>query len=211
MIETNSQPQNDPIPFAGRHLIYTRLQQHILDPIDHHAVVFSGHDGMGKTAMLRHAESLFRDPILAVYVPLSDTPNTNAVFQAIIAGINQLLEEYQFSLSRVPNINPESDVDLASWFDDIYLAEKAREQGIISVNKFTAGIRRLFGSFFFILPEISINTRTSPLPWGLAASSAACAADKQATKLINNTNEKRKKRAMRNLLLKMIRTTKAGY
>lgn len=125
MIETNSQPQNDPIPFAGRHLIYTRLQQHILDPIDHHAVVFSGHDGMGKTAMLRHVESLFRDPILAVYVPLSDTPNTDAVFQSIIAGINQLLEEYQFSLSRVPNINPESDIDLATWFDEIYLKEIA--------------------------------------------------------------------------------------
>lgn len=126
MIETNSQPQNVSIPFAGRHVIYTRLQQHILDPIDHHAVIFTGHNGMGKTAMLRHAERLFREPILAVYVSLSDMSNKDMLIQTLIAGINQLLEEYQFSLSRVPNINPDNnEVDLASWFDDVYLPDIA--------------------------------------------------------------------------------------
>ncbi len=125
MMETNSQPNDTPIPFTGRKVAYTRLQQHILDPADTHAVIFTGHQGMGKTAILRHAQRTFHDPIFPIYTPLSDeiTKDRTQLLQILIDGINQLLEEHQFSLSRVPHLEPEADVKLDVWFRDVYLPQ----------------------------------------------------------------------------------------
>lgn len=123
MTDINSQPNNTPTPFAGRKVAYTRLQQHILDPVDTHAIIFTGHQGMGKSALLRHAHEIFDDPILPVYTPLSGKIDKTHLLQNIIDGINQLLELHQFSLSRVPNLEPDSDLARDEWFRDIYLPQ----------------------------------------------------------------------------------------
>lgn len=125
MIETTSEPNHSLTPFAGRHVLYSRLQQHVLDPLDGHAILFTGHQGMGKTAMLSHAQEIFSDPILAVYTPLSDPiyKDKTQLLQALVNGINQLLEANQFSLSRIPQLEPEPELDFSAWLSETYLPE----------------------------------------------------------------------------------------
>jgi len=128
MTEMTSPSQHDSIPFAGRQAIYARLQQQILDPPHRHAIVFTGHAGMGKTTLLKQFLTVFDDPILPVFTSLSETKfgNEEALLQELIDGINALLFEYNFSLSRVPQLDADNDSTVLDWFSESYLPEVQR-------------------------------------------------------------------------------------
>ncbi len=125
MIEINPPPEENSIAFAGRQTVFARLQQQILDPPHRHALTFSGHDGMGKTALLKQCLHVFDENLLLVFTSLSETSykNSDILLKSFINGINYLLNEKNFSLSRVPDIEADSASNLSDWFRDVYLPE----------------------------------------------------------------------------------------
>ena len=125
MNEFDTLPEEQPEPFAGREAVYARLQQQIVDPPDRHALIYIGHDGMGKTALLRHFSTVFDDPLLSIFVSLQEMnlADEDVWLQYLITEINQLLESLNFSLSRVPELDNENEETLKDWIRDTYLTE----------------------------------------------------------------------------------------
>lgn len=133
MNENDTLPEEQAAPFAGREAIYARLQQDILDPADRHAIIYLGHDGMGKSALLQHFSSVFDDSILlSIYVSLEtmDLADKEALFQYLLTETNLLLDKHSFSLSRVPSLDTDDEnedgevqVSLKNWMRDTYLPE----------------------------------------------------------------------------------------
>lgn len=116
------------MPFAGREAIYARLQQHILDPPTRHALLFTGHDAFGKSALLKHFNSVFGDLLLGVFFPLHDLELTDEALwlRHIVDATNTLLDDHQYSLSRLPTIHQESaaaNLSLRTWLHDVYLPD----------------------------------------------------------------------------------------
>jgi putative ATPase len=133
MNEIDTLPEEQAERFAGRELLYARLQQHILDPANRHAIIYTGHEGMGKTALLQHFSSVFDDTMLSFYVSLEkmDLRDEENWLQHLIGESNQLLGVHNFSLSRVPSLETEdideaneiSEISLKDWMRDTYLTE----------------------------------------------------------------------------------------
>jgi len=122
-------PEAQPKPFAGRDALYARLQQQILDQPQRQAIVFTGQDGMGKTALLQHFTHTFHDPILSVYFPLGELNWTDeeAWIRLLRTATAQLLLEHNYSMSRLPERTAPDEESkpppLAAWFREEYLPE----------------------------------------------------------------------------------------
>ncbi|MEL6404080.1 MAG: hypothetical protein AAFR81_06935 [Chloroflexota bacterium] len=131
-------------PYAGRETLFARLQQYILDPTHRNAVVITGQRRMGKTATVREFTRIFSDPILPVLVMSDDvqpTFNTENLVHLLVARINAILDEHDFSLVRVPELadslqseasndeegetEPDEKPVLSTiaWFMDVYMPE----------------------------------------------------------------------------------------
>ncbi|MEO1164646.1 MAG: hypothetical protein AAFV98_12730 [Chloroflexota bacterium] len=131
-------------PYAGRETLFARLQQYILDPTHRNAVVITGQRRMGKTATVREFTRIFSDPILPVLVMSDDvqpTFNTENLVHLLVARINAILDEHDFSLVRVPELadslqseasndeegetEPDEKPVLSTiaWFMDVYVPE----------------------------------------------------------------------------------------
>ncbi len=125
MINQPDASDNQHVFVAGRDSIYARLQQKILDPSDRHAIIFTGHDGMGKSILLQHFSTIFDDPFLSILTPLADQQflTHDTLLQTLIDGINTILEDASFSVSRIPIFDTDESFSLMQWFKDIYLPE----------------------------------------------------------------------------------------
>lgn len=120
MIERDS--ATEPLAFcAGREHLLAQMQQHCRDPhADHrHALVFTGHQGMGKTTLLRQALHTLDDSIFPFLTTLTAPIERDLLLQQWMTGINAQLLAHQFSLSRIP----EKDFDsvMGTWFETVYL------------------------------------------------------------------------------------------
>jgi hypothetical protein len=122
MTESLFPPNAQTEPFAGRQSLLVRLYHQFIDPSHRHAHVFTGHEGMGKTRLLQTI-SRFDDPILCAYFPLINLADEDAWLNNLIAAINQILEERQFSISRVPQMQGMNEQPLRDWFRNVYLPE----------------------------------------------------------------------------------------
>lgn len=124
----NTNPTTQPIPFAGRQGLYARMQQHIIDPPDRFALLYTGHDGIGKSALLTQFSTIFDDSLLGIYIALETAPlaDENAWLQYLIDAINTMLEAHNFSLSRVPTVTSDSELPLRQWLNEVYLPEVFR-------------------------------------------------------------------------------------
>jgi hypothetical protein len=109
-------------PFAGRQNFLLRLHHHFIDPRHRYAIVFTGHNGMGKTRLLQ-AILRFDEPILCLYLALDNLADETAWLKTLIGAINEILEERQFSMSRVPQMKMAENQTLSAWFRDVYLPE----------------------------------------------------------------------------------------
>ncbi|MDQ7033873.1 MAG: hypothetical protein Q9P01_03260 [Anaerolineae bacterium] len=120
----SSSESNNEIPLVGRATIYARLQQHVLDPPNRQAIVFTGHDGIGKSSLLRLFSHVFDNQILGIYISLADAPlNTEDDWlHYLLDCSNAVLDQHNFTLSRLPQKSGE-DVDFSDWFRDVYLYE----------------------------------------------------------------------------------------
>lgn len=116
---------HDNQPFAGRDAIYARLQQTILDPPHRYAVLFIGYEGIGKSRLLQHFNTVFDDPIYSLYLPLKQLrPSDETVWiDTLIEHTNRLLDEHSFSLSRLPSIDEDDAITWREWFRDVYLVQ----------------------------------------------------------------------------------------
>jgi hypothetical protein len=115
---------NIEVLFIGREAIYARLQQHVLDPPNPHALLYTGHDGIGKSSLLRHIPQVFDNQILALYISLADAPLKNETewLYYLLERTNEMLEGHEFTLSRLPQETEEPD-NFSDWFQDVYLYE----------------------------------------------------------------------------------------
>lgn len=118
-------PDANPSIVVGRDSVYARLQQHILDPSQRRAIVYTGHTGIGKTTLLRHFSAVFDDPFLSIYTALSDEAfdTSHAILQHLIDAILRLLAHGNYSLSRLPDFDEASDMPLDDWFKDTFLPD----------------------------------------------------------------------------------------
>jgi hypothetical protein len=125
MTDTISPSESDiEIPVIGRETLYARLQQYVLDPPNRHAFLFTGHDGVGKSRLLRHFPQVFDNQILGIYIALEKAPLGSAEdwLHHLLACTNETLEIHEFTLSRVPQ-EADENLDFADWFCDVYLYE----------------------------------------------------------------------------------------
>lgn len=122
MTDAIQDSQSNQYVFAGREKIFSRIQQTVLDPPAKHALLFTGHDGIGKTALLQQAQQVFSDPILCVLVELAEGITETAILEYLIDNTNMLLSEHEFSLARVPDIADNSPLQLHDWVRDVYLS-----------------------------------------------------------------------------------------
>ena len=115
----------DNTPFVGREAIYARLHQLILDPPDRHAITFVGHDGVGKSALLRQFRHVFGDQLLGVYFPSKTLQATDEAqwLQHIVTQTNHLLTDHNFSLSRLPDEHDPTQSTYRDWIQDVYLPQ----------------------------------------------------------------------------------------
>lgn len=113
---------NTETPFAGRETLYARLQQHVLDPPNPHAIIFTGHDGIGKSTLLYQFPRVFDNQILGIYINLATAPlnSVSGWLQYLLEQTNKVLAAHEFSLSRVPQ-EADEDMDFVDWFRDVYL------------------------------------------------------------------------------------------
>ena len=121
MTESLFPAQSQTEPFAGRENLLLRLHHQFIDPSHRCAIVFTGHEGMGKTRLLQEV-SRFNDPILCAYFSLDNLADEDAWLTQLIAAINQILEDRQFSISRVPQME-KGEMTLRDWLRDVYLPE----------------------------------------------------------------------------------------
>jgi hypothetical protein len=125
MTDTVSPSESDiEIPVIGRETLYARLQQYVLDPPNRHAFLFTGHDSVGKSRLLRHFPQAFDNQILGIYIALEKAPLSNADdwLHHLLACTNEMLEIHEFTLSRVPQ-EADENLAFADWFCDVYLYE----------------------------------------------------------------------------------------
>ncbi len=130
MDEMTPAPQPELTPFAGREALYARLYQHALDPPERRALVMTGRDGSGKTALLKQFDRVFDDTLLSLYVPLKQIAldDRDDWLQWLVDGTNQVLTRHDFSLYRLPELD-DTDEDapsLREWVRDVYLPEVFR-------------------------------------------------------------------------------------
>ena len=122
MTDAIPDPQSTQSVFAGREKIFSRIQQTILDPPAKHALLFTGHDGIGKTALLQQAQHVFSDPILCVFIALTEDMTESDILEQLIDATNFMLSEHEFSLARVPEIADDSPLSSRDWMRDVYLS-----------------------------------------------------------------------------------------
>lgn len=123
MAEINPPPETDGY-FVGRQAIFARLQQQILDPLteQRHALVFTGHDGIGKSALLKQFSTIFDDPLLSIYTALTpELSDKDELLGQLVQSINQLLADHNFSLSRIPEFDANESSDFSEWLRVDYL------------------------------------------------------------------------------------------
>jgi energy-coupling factor transporter ATP-binding protein EcfA2 len=115
-------------PFAGRDTLYAYMQQQILDPGERFALLFTGHNGVGKTRLLQHFPAVFQDTLLGVQLSAQQFPFSSEAdwLRILIQQTNLVLEAHQFSMSRIPQLESAGDEELFSWLRDTYLPEVLR-------------------------------------------------------------------------------------
>src|SRR5262249_19596992 len=98
-------------PFAGRKDAFARLYSRLYDPINTGALLFLGGRHMGKSAMLRNADTVFKDSAVGVYVSLRGvTPESESTWLVALAqSITNSLTENGFTLSRLSQLDPLGD------------------------------------------------------------------------------------------------------
>ena len=111
-------------PFAGRKDAFARLYSRLYDPVNTGALLFLGTQHSGKSAMLRNADTVFKDAAVGVYVPLRDaTPENEASWLVALAqAITSSLTEHGFTLSRLSQLDPLGDQP-REWLETTFLPQ----------------------------------------------------------------------------------------
>lgn len=122
MLEHETDQTQGPPPFAGRQTEYTRMQQHLLSPVDRHGLVFLGRAGTGKTALLRRFSMVFDPAYIGLYLPLHELNihDENNWLEVLHTHSTRVLEDAGFGLGRLPE-KPEAG--LRDWLNESYLPE----------------------------------------------------------------------------------------
>ena len=111
-------------PFAGRKEAFARLYARLYDPVNTGALCFWGAQHSGKSAMLRNADTVFKETAVGVYVPLRDaTPESEANWLLALAqAITAALTEHGFTLSRLSQLDPLGDQP-REWLETTFLPQ----------------------------------------------------------------------------------------
>lgn len=120
-------------PFVGRHALYARLQQHILDPAQRRAAVVLGGRGMGKSALLWHLDRTYDDSIIGVYFALDLTnDDEDAWLTRLMRRTGTALTQKDFNTTRLVEQPPDpldgstQPISSRDWLRNHYLADALR-------------------------------------------------------------------------------------
>ena len=111
-------------PFAGRQEAFARLYARLFDPTHTGAILFLGRRHIGKTALLRNADSVFKETALGVYIPLCEiAPESEADWLLALAqAATGELVERGFTLNRLTQLDPPGD-DPRTWFETTFMPQ----------------------------------------------------------------------------------------
>ena len=111
-------------PFAGRKEAFARLYSRLSDPVRTGAILFLGRQHIGKSALLRNADAVFKDTAVGVYVSLRDvTPENEAYWLLALAqAVTASLLEHGFTLSRLSQLDPLGDQP-REWLETTFLPQ----------------------------------------------------------------------------------------
>ena len=111
-------------PFAGRKEAFARLYARLFDPVNTGALLFVGRQHMGKTALLRNVDAVFKESAVGVYVPLREvTPESEAYWLTSLAhAMTTSLVDSGFTLSRMSQLDPLGD-DPRNWLEVNFLPQ----------------------------------------------------------------------------------------
>ncbi|MGB1285282.1 MAG: AAA family ATPase [Aggregatilineales bacterium] len=122
-----------PVFFAGRDVIYARLNQSLMNQITDHAFVITGRDGMGKSTLLRRFQQIFGQTMPGFYLSLTELSfdDEYGLLKILYEHTSGILEAYGFTPRRLPPL-PKVDEETSSeqtlqamrdWLRDTYVAE----------------------------------------------------------------------------------------
>jgi len=109
-------------PFAGRQTALARVGALVSDAGRPNGVLFTGAQGMGKSALLHGISATLPPNFIGVIVPLrrADLRDETRWFMLLAEAVSQVLVERDFTLSRLSQIEPPGD-DPRTWFETIFL------------------------------------------------------------------------------------------
>jgi hypothetical protein len=111
-------------PFAGRKTAFARLHQQLADTTTNEAVAYVGRRHIGKTALLRHFDTVFDDTYVGIYIPMAQTPVDNEAdwLLALAQAATAVIVERGFTLSRLADIEPPA-ADHRAWLSNVFMPE----------------------------------------------------------------------------------------
>ncbi len=111
-------------PFAGRQDAFARLYARLFDPTSTSAMLFMGRRHSGKTALLRNANSVFKETALGIYVPLRQIvlDKESVWLLALAQTITAELVEQGYIVSRLSQLDAPGD-DMRYWLEVIFLPQ----------------------------------------------------------------------------------------
>jgi len=118
-------PDDDRLaPFAGRQAELTRLDHYLKEPATDYALIYLGQRRKGKTALLRRFDTIFQEPYIGAYLPLSnlDLQTEADLLRAIVEAIAYYLTRRDYTASRIP-VMDEEPADWRGWITHTWLPE----------------------------------------------------------------------------------------
>lgn len=121
-----SQPQ---APFVGREALYARLHQHILQPTTRRAVLYLGRDGIGKTRLLQHFNTVFAASHPGVFIALRPPQADSAanLLRYLAQATTAHIQKHFYTPVALPIADETADSDaIKRWFSTVYLPAVAQ-------------------------------------------------------------------------------------
>ncbi len=111
-------------PFAGRKDAFARLYTRIFDPVNTGAILFLGRQHVGKTALLRNVDPVFKETVVGIYVGMhAISPETESYWLLGLAQvITATLVNQGYTLSRLSQLDPLDDHP-REWLEETFLPQ----------------------------------------------------------------------------------------
>lgn len=128
---TADSPAAAPAPplYVGHQALVTRVLQHVMNPLNRHALALTGQPGIGRTALLQHCARIFDSSVVVVSLSLNsiDFRDEAAWLHQLHEATMAALEGLEVARSRLDWVPAPADASaLRDWLRNAFLPEYMR-------------------------------------------------------------------------------------